>query len=330
MAPVAATMTTFLLSAVLALLLTPLVIGLVHRWQLIDVPNHRSLHSSPIPRGGGIAVLAATVLAVAFVGEWNRPITALVVGGVVLGGTGFADDRWTLSALPRLGVQIMTPVAVGILIADRATPWLVVAAVVVAGYVNAFNFMDGINGISGSQAAIAGGLLALVANDVGADSLAIAGWAVCGASVGFLPFNAIRTRIFLGDVGSYFLGFWLAGLALLVVDAGAPVMVVVGPFLLYLLDTSTVLVRRARRRERLTEPHREHAYQRLVQAGWSHPVVAGLCAAVSAACGAIMYVVRDASTAAQFFALAGCVGLVVGYLALPSMVGGGAVERAAA
>ena len=87
--------------------------------------------------------------------------------------------------------------------------------------------MDGINGISGSQAAIAGAFLAVVADEIDVPTRwRWPGWAVCGASLGFLPFNAVRARIFLGDVGSYFLGFWLAGLALLVVDAGAPAIVV--------------------------------------------------------------------------------------------------------
>ena len=320
-------MTALVLSLVAALVFTPVVIALVHRWQLIDVPNHRSSHTVPIPRGGGIAVLVAAVLAAALVADWTYPLVALVVGAVVLGATGFVDDRWDLAALPRLAIQVATPAVVGVLIADRLTWWLVVAAIVVAGYVNAFNFMDGINGISGSQAAIAGAFLALVADEVGAGSLSTAGWAVCGASIGFLPFNAVRARIFLGDVGSYFLGFWLAGLALLVVDAGAPVIVVLGPFLLYLLDTSTVLVRRARRGERLTEAHREHAYQLLHQAGWSHLAVSALCAAVAGVCALIMYAVLDASWDVQVAGLVGSLVVVAGYLALPSLVRRRSVDR---
>ncbi len=147
-----------------------------------------------------------------------------------------------------------------------------------------------------------------------------AGWAVCGASLGFLPFNAVRPSIFLGDVGSYFLGFWLAGLALLVIEAGAPAVAVLGPFLAYLLDTSVTLLLRAHRGERLMEAHREHTYQKLVQAGWSHLSVAVLCAVVSGLCSLIMYSVLDSSSGVIAAALAGCLLLVTAYLALPSWV----------
>jgi UDP-N-acetylmuramyl pentapeptide phosphotransferase/UDP-N-acetylglucosamine-1-phosphate transferase len=314
-------MTAFVVALVVALLGTPVVVKLVRRWQLIDVPNHRSSHETPVPRGGGLAVAVATVVGVAAAAVWSQAVVGLVVGAVVLGATGLADDWRGLPAMPRLVVQVLTPLAIAVVVVDRDGWQLVVGValvvIVIAGYVNAFNFMDGINGISGTQAAIAGGFLAAAANHIAVEPLALAGWAVCGASLGFLPFNAVHARVFLGDVGSYFLGFWLAGLALLVVDAGVPAVVVVGPFLLYLFDTATVLVWRARRGESLMEAHREHAYQRLVQLGWSHVAVSSLCAVVSAVCAVIMYSVIDASPRMQLVALAGCCALVTGYLLLP-------------
>jgi UDP-N-acetylmuramyl pentapeptide phosphotransferase/UDP-N-acetylglucosamine-1-phosphate transferase len=226
--------------------------------------------------------------------------------------------------VPRLIAQFAVPVMVGAVVIDRSGARLVlalvVAAFVVAAYINAFNFMDGINGISGSQAAIAGAFLAAIGDHIDAPAVTAAGLAVCGASLGFLPFNAIRARIFLGDVGSYFLGFWLAGLALLVVDAGVAAAVVVGPFLLYLMDTSVVIVRRARRGARLTEAHREHAYQRLTQVGWSHLAVASLCAVVSGLCALIMYALIDSAVGLQVVGLGVCAVVVTGYLALPGLL----------
>jgi UDP-GlcNAc:undecaprenyl-phosphate/decaprenyl-phosphate GlcNAc-1-phosphate transferase len=318
-------MTAFLVAVGVALVGTPAVVWLAHRWSLIDEPNHRSSHSAPIPRGGGIAVVVAVAVAVVVADGTSEPVTGALVGAGVLGATGLLDDRFGLPAVPRLLVQLVTPIVVALLVVDR-TGWslavaVAAAAVAVPAYVNAFNFMDGINGISGTQAAIAGVFLAAVAHSRDLPNLEIAGLAVCGAALGFLPFNAIRPKIFLGDVGSYFLGFWLAALALLLVDDGAPVVVVAAPFLLYLADTSTVLVRRARRGERLMDAHREHAYQRLTQAGWSHLAVAGLCAAVSGVAAIIMYAVIDSSPWLQVLALLGCVVLVIGYLALPERVG---------
>lgn len=318
-------MTSFLVAGVVALVGTPAVVWLARRWSLIDEPNHRSSHATPIPRGGGIAIVVAVAIGVVVGDGTSDAVIGALVGAGVLAATGLLDDRYGLSAAPRLMVQLVTPIVVALAVVDRSG-WalavaVIVAAVAVPAYVNAFNFMDGINGISGTQAAIAGTFLAAVAHSGDLRNLQIAALAVCGASLGFLPFNAVRPKIFLGDVGSYFLGFWLAALALLLVDDGAPVLVIVAPFLLYLADTSTVLVRRARRGERLMDAHREHAYQRLTQAGWSHLTVTLVCAAVSSAAAIIMYLVLDSSPGVQVLALLGCLVLVVVYLALPERIG---------
>lgn len=317
-------MTAFLLAAVLAAALTPAVIAGLRQWQLIDVPNHRSSHTAPVPRGGGIAVAVATVIGLLSGVTWDRTVAVLVTGSVLLAVTGLLDDLRDLSPASRLTVQVITPFAGALLLADRSGPGLVVAAVVAAvgsaGYVNAFNFMDGINGISGLQALVAGAFLALVARDIGLSSMQAAGWAVAGASIGFLPYNAVRARTFLGDVGSYFLGFWLAGIALVLIGAGVSPLVVIAPFLLYLADTSTVLVRRASRGAPLMEAHREHAYQRLTQGGWSHLAVAVLCAAVAGTCAAIMLLVLDSSVLVQFGAWFACVAIVALYAVLPEAI----------
>jgi UDP-GlcNAc:undecaprenyl-phosphate/decaprenyl-phosphate GlcNAc-1-phosphate transferase len=317
-------MTTVVVAFLVASVSTPLVIALVRRLNLYDVPNQRSSHVAPVPRGGGIAIAAATASGIAVANHWPAAVSGLLLGSLALAVTGLLDDRLGLPAVARLLVQVVVPLAIAVAVVDRGG-WqlgtsVMLAVFALAGFVNAFNFMDGINGISGMQAAIAGTFLAIVADRLNAESLVGAGWAVSGAALGFLPFNAVRAFIFLGDVGSYFLGFWLAGLGLLVVEAGAPALVVLGPFLLYLLDTSATLLRRARRRQPLMEAHREHTYQRLVQAGWSHLSVAVLCAAVSGLCSLIMYSVLDSSSEVIAVALAGCLMLVTAYLALPSLI----------
>lgn len=319
-------MSAWLAALALTLAITPAVIWAAHRWQLIDVPNHRSSHAAPVPRGGGVAVAVAVVASAVFWHTVGRDVALAAVGSVLLGAVGLADDRFHLPAAPRLAAQVAVPLVVSMLVVDGSARVAIgasaVAVVAAVGYVNAFNFMDGINGISASQAAIAAGTIAVLAD--GLDSLAIrdAALALCGASVGFLPFNAGRARIFLGDVGSYFIGAWLAGTALLVVDAGASVLTVLAPFLLYLADTSTVLIRRARRGAPLFEAHREHVYQRLHQLGWSHQAVSALCAAISAVSAVAMYATRDAGPSARALTFLACVAMVVGYLALPGLLSG--------
>jgi UDP-N-acetylmuramyl pentapeptide phosphotransferase/UDP-N-acetylglucosamine-1-phosphate transferase len=316
-------MTAFLFALVGTLALMPLVLLTARRLRLIDVPNHRSLHADPIPRGGGIGIALASVASVLVFADLTDQMVGLLIGAVVLGILGLIDDRIGLPSLPRLVVQLAIPLVTLVPFVDGGLPRVVVAVVVVvlvAGFVNAFNFMDGINGISGWNAVVGGVALGAMSAHLDADTLAVGGWAVAGAGLGFMPFNAVRARLFLGDVGSYFLGFWLAGLGVLAVDAGGPVLVIVAPFLLYIADTSTVLVRRALRGDSVTEAHREHAYQRLAQLGYSHVAVAAGCAAVSAVCAALMWTVRDASFVAQAAVFVPCLVLVGVYLAAPTVL----------
>jgi UDP-GlcNAc:undecaprenyl-phosphate GlcNAc-1-phosphate transferase len=136
------------------------------------------------------------------------------------------------------------------------TPWL-------TGYVNVFNFMDGSNGLAGLNAAVAGAWFAGIGTIEDIDALAVGGALLLGASLGFLPWNFPRARVFLGDVGSYSIGFTIAWLALIGVLVSGQVLWCVAPTVLVLLDTSLTLLRRARRGESLTAAHREHVYQRL-------------------------------------------------------------------
>ena len=135
---------------------------------------------------------------------------------------------------------------------------------------NAFNFMDGVNGISGAHALIAGVVYALLGWWQHDGFLVPAGAAVAAGALAFLPWNAGQARVFLGDAGSYALGAALAVLAAYALVRGVPVEAVLGPLALYLADTAWTLQRRIRAGERWLEPHRTHIYQRWCDAGWSH------------------------------------------------------------
>ena len=317
-------MIALLVALVLVLVATPGVAWFATRWRLIDVPNHRSSHEAPVPRGAGVAVWFGCVMGVAVASEWTQPVAVLVIGSSLLGLVGLADDRWGLAPVPRLAVQMLTPAVAVLVVSPQQGLALVavmlLAATLVGGYVNAFNFMDGINGISGLQAAVVGVSLAALAQDSGQTALSLTALAVTGAAIGFLPYNAVRPMIFLGDVGSYFLGAWLAGVALLIVDGGVSPLAVVAPFLLYVLDTSVVLVKRAVRGAPLMEAHREHTYQRLVALGRSHIEVALLCVVLAAGCAALGYWTRNRSIVVQLGGLVLSVTLVVAYLALPRLL----------
>ncbi len=150
--------------------------------------------------------------------------------------------------------------------ATAAAAWLV-------GFVNAFNFMDGVNGISGAHALIGGVAYACLAGGR-RDGLGVAaGLALAAGAGAFLPWNAGRARVILGDVGSYPIGAALAVLAVRLIVDGVPAEAVAGPVALYLADVAWTLQCRIRRGEHWLEPHRTHIYQRWCDAGWSHQEV---------------------------------------------------------
>ena len=261
----------------------PLTIALLRRLAVLDVPVGRSSHSVPTPRGGGapIAVgLVAAVLIAPGAGDAG-PALAVVIG--FFGLLGLLDDLrglQGLSAVSRLMLQVAgASVVAAVLVSPLALPVfaLAIAAAAVAlwlvGFVNAFNFMDGVNGISGAHALIGGVAYACLAGWRQDGFGVAAGLALAAGACAFLPWNALRARVFLGDVGSYAIGGVLAMLAVRLIMLGVSVDAVAGPVALYLADVAWTLQRRIRHGERWLEGHRTHVYQRWCDAGWSHAEV---------------------------------------------------------
>lgn len=266
----------------------PAVRKWLRRRQNFDHPNERSSHTIPTPRGGGLACAAGAVLgSVTAVATGRAPSSSWAGVTAILGGVGRADDLVGLSATPRLGAQAVSGAFVG---AKAGGPvGLLVGAFAVPAIVNAFNFMDGINGISAGTA-IAWGLCA--ATDAAqVEHIRTQGFIAAGMGLGFLPFNVPAASMFLGDVGSYLIG---AGIAVSVVESlftdgrfcATTAARVLAPLVPYLADTGSTILRRFFRGGSLTAAHREHAYQRLVQeTGWDHWRVSLLVASAAAACG---------------------------------------------
>ena len=305
---------------VVAVVVTGVAIPVLRRARVLDVPNQRSSHVDVTPRGGGVGVVAGVAAGVAF-GGTDRDVAVVLTGAAVAALVGLVDDLRGLGALTRLAVQVVLAAIVALLLLsgrDDAVVLLVVggaaAAVWLVGCLNAFNFMDGINGISGLTALVAGGWYGWLGHDLSYDALQVAGLALAGAALGFLPWNAFRARVFLGDVGSYGLGFAIGGLAVVALLAGASWLQALAPLAIYLADTAWTLLDRVRRGETWHEAHREHVYQRLVVAGWSHQVTALLVA------GLALVVCLLAGWAPLPAATLGGVVVVAGYLSLPRLV----------
>jgi UDP-GlcNAc:undecaprenyl-phosphate GlcNAc-1-phosphate transferase len=271
-------------SGAVVALAEPATIRLLRRVSAMDTPNSRSSHTVPTPRGGGAPIAAGLVIAALLIR--GPAAIAFAIAVAAFSVIGFADDLSGLSVRRRLALQCATSLAAGaalvshlsLPLAGRAAA-AVVIALWVAAFVNVFNFMDGVNGISAAHAVIGGavfGCLGVWRRDV---FLAAGGAAVAAGALAFLPWNAIRARVFLGDAGSYGLGAALAVLAAWAVIRGIPVEAALGPVALYLADTGWTLQRRIRSGERWLEAHRTHVYQQWCEAGRSHLRVAGATSA---------------------------------------------------
>jgi Fuc2NAc and GlcNAc transferase len=284
--------------------------GVVRRRMLargrLDVPNERSSHVVPTPRGGGLSI-AAVVFGGLLWGTLAGWVSfdvgvALLGGGLMVGAIGWADDCYDLTYRPRLAVHFAAAlwtlywlggfprldVGAGALTLGVAG-W-VVAALGIVWAVNFYNFMDGIDGIAGGEAVVTGmggGLLLLAA---GAPDLAGLSFLIAAASAGFLLWNWAPARIFMGDVGSGVLGYLFAALAVASENRGAvPMLVWVLLLGVFVVDATVTLVRRALDRERVFDAHKKHAYQRAVQAGWSHTRVSTLVMLLGVGLAALGY-----------------------------------------
>ena len=302
----------------------------------MDPPAERTSHTAPTPTSGGLAILAASCLGLAVFTALapaevravagGRATAAALAAAAALSLLGAVDDLLDLPALPKLAVMAavsvlwigFAPAGLGLGVGWALAALLGVAWLLVA--VNAVNFMDGSDGLVAGVLAAAFGALAFAAASAGRPWEAGAALAACAAHAGFLPWN-LSGRLFQGDAGALFSGLLFAALGLAAADALGPLF---GPLALLplLVDVALTLLRRAHARRPLLNAHREHLYQRWLQAtSHSHAALAwrmwGLTAASSAL--ALVTVGRGLGVQAAALALAGAA-LGAGWLALSRRV----------
>jgi Fuc2NAc and GlcNAc transferase len=256
--------------------------------RLLDVPNARSSHSVPTPRGGGVAIVIATTCVLVLLALRHRVdfhlFVALLGGGSSIAIIGFMDDRRAVAPLVRLLVHFAA--AIWTVAWLGGLPSLGIGSAGVAGHLmasvfgviaivwalNLFNFMDGIDGIAASEALFITWAAALLGASSGlADGSLIFAIAIGAACLGFLYWNWPPAKVFMGDVGSGYLGYLWAALAIACArehPLALAVWTVLGG--VFLIDATLTLLRRLARRERIYEAHRTHAYQWLARRYRSH------------------------------------------------------------
>ncbi len=293
----------FILSALIAYVVTKFSIMFSLRRGVLDVPNLRSSHSQPVPRLGGIGILAAFIICIAvfwlisMLGWSGYPAPTRNVFFILLAGTGMAatglyDDFYGMRPSTKLFLQVAFagmvvllgihfenvtflhwgPFPLGLVAFPLTILWL-------AAFANVFNFMDGINGLAAVTGAVYSGFLFVIARQQGTPEFVVPAVIVAGSCIGFLSLNFPRARTFMGDTGSLFLGMVLALFVARFAQKSpnpASLMGLCLVYSVYLWDSGLTLVRRLCHGENIFQAHSNHLYQRLAQLGLSHVRITGL------------------------------------------------------
>lgn len=261
--------------------------------RLLDIPNERSLHREPVTRGAGSAIVL-TVLILYVISLSDYPVNWVYVStAITIAIVGLFDDIYSIPLLPRLLVHV-TAASVLVWVCGSYERIIVpglsgsvelggFSTVVTVGFIvwmtNAYNFMDGIDGIAGVQGVGAGLGWMLFGISIGEPSIAALGGIIVGACFGFLLFNWQPARVFMGDVGSTFLGFTLAAMPLIPANtdtarqSGSTILAFIFVWL-FLFDTVFTRLQLMVKLGPFWRPHRDHLYQKIIASGTPHQVVA--------------------------------------------------------
>jgi UDP-N-acetylmuramyl pentapeptide phosphotransferase/UDP-N-acetylglucosamine-1-phosphate transferase len=294
------------LTPLAAFLVAALVAGLLllpaaQRFAL-DAPNERSLHTQPVPRTGGVAI-AAGVGAACLLGQAIPASVLLIAGGLAV--VSFVDDVTGLPTALRLVLHLAAAAAVVAFELHAGALAALLLVLALAWTTNAYNFMDGSDGLAAGMAVFGFGAYAFAAHLAGAGPLATLCASIAAAAAAFLPFNWHPARLFMGDAGAVPLGFLAGALGVTGWSEGVwPLWFPVLVFAPFLGDATLTLARRLWRRERVWQAHRDHYYQRLVRLGFGHQRTALIEYAAMAACAAIALAALGQSAVVQALALA--------------------------
>ena len=295
---------------ILLVLLSYGSVFLIRRWvvkdYLLDHPNDRSMHSMPIPRGGGLAIVLVVLGAGLFsAGQTDLNHSLVYVAcGVVIALLGWRDDVKSLSPIIRFAVQgivaVVSIISMGYFKSvtiplfgefQLGVVGVVITFLWIIGLTNAYNFMDGIDGMAGGVA-VSAGLGWMWLSSASGNSFAF--WvalAISAGSLGFLFHNWSPAKIFMGDVASTFLGYSFAVLSLLSADKGGDALLL-GTLLMwtFIMDAGLTFINRLRKGEKVFSAHRSHLFQRLVLGGYKHATISYLYIVLTMFAGLLSFI----------------------------------------
>lgn len=299
----------FLVAMAVALIITPSVIKLALKTGAVDLPNERKVHKVPIPRIGGLGIYIAFMVALGFSvsvsnldGISLHEIAGLTLGGTLIVALGLIDDYKNLPAKVKLVGQIFAAAVVVLgfdiridFITDPLgdyiyLEWIAIPATIfwIVGLTNTINLIDGLDGLAAGVAAIASITILLVAMKQNFFLVTILTAALAGAAAGFLFYNTNPAKIFMGDTGSMFLGFMLAGISVIGTVKSTATIALIVPILalgLPILDTTFAILRRYFGGKPIFQPDKGHLHHRLLKLGFTQRQAVLLMYIISAMLG---------------------------------------------
>jgi len=334
---------TWALFGVVMIFLSLAVTRLMMRVNIADVPNARSSHKNPTPKSGGVAIAIAFLIGLIglfFMQDNATGVFAISTGRFALYlaltamivVVALADDIWEALPFSKLLAQLAAAIFFAVFIAridfvfipgvgefDLGALGYLLTVVWIVFFMNAFNFMDGINGIAAVAALLAGTFLALISFIVGAYFVTLCSFCIVLSVPGFLVHNFPNGRIFMGDTGSQFIGFVFASLAVFgtsLDDGQLSIYVVPVLFLPFIFDVVITLIYRTLRRQNIMRAHREHLYQVGTKLGFTHSHVTLVYGFLFLICGVGAVNLQFASPAGRLIIIAGLLIIFAGLSAV--------------
>lgn len=317
-----------LIAFIIALIATPIISKIAFRIGAVDRPDARKVHSRIMPRMGGIAIYLAVSLAILITGSMTGlapQVKGLLLGGTIITLVGLIDDLKNLSPRVKLLGQIVAAsvlVAYGSKVMFITNPFgsliylnpfgidfgIPLTILWVVGVTNAVNLVDGLDGLAGGLASIAALTIGVIAWHEGQMMAVIPALTLFAAIAGFLRYNFFPAKIFMGDSGSLFLGYMLAGLSVMGLTKGAAVMSMFVPVLIFgipIFDTLFAILRRYINNKPIFQADKEHLHHRLLALGLSHKQTVLIMYGVSCLLGVSAVFLTFLTTAQSFMVFLG-------------------------